>query len=235
MPRSNLPKKADNQPPANSSVKVALIGGVAVVAAALIGIVPTVASWFSPAQSVSAPSSSGIVATQVSNPAVALATATPQETATRLPTPTSTSVPVSGLMFATKIAPNGEAIDPGTSFPPDIQDIYAVFRADMTPPGLVVDAQNPKPDAYYAYLKLKEGTKDSTVGWRWYLDGQLVNEYETGIQSGASIWLQRFDYSEGGIFGSGSLTPGNYRVVFLLGGNSALSSDLIIAPLSDAP
>jgi hypothetical protein len=132
-----------------------------------------------------------------------------------------------GLLFSTKVAPNGEAIDPGTSFPANITDFYAVFRPDATPPGLVVTAENPNPDAYYAYLRGVENNSLTRFGWRWIREGETVNEYETDVTPGTTVWLQRFDYNGQGIFG-GDLKPGAYRIVILLGGNPAMSAEASI-------
>ncbi len=92
-----------------------------------------------------------------------------------------------------------------------------------------VTAGHPTPDAYYAYLKVKEDSSLSSFGWRWYRDGQAVNEHETAVQPGSEVWLQRYDYSGRGLFG-GELGPGTYTVAILLGGNPAMSAELVITP-----
>ena len=136
----------------------------------------------------------------------------------------------SPLVFATKVATNGQAIDPGKTFPRHIRDLYAVFRADMAPPGMKVNVGNPTTDAYYAYLKVKDNSPVSSFGWRWYHDGRVINEYETEVQPGDEIWLQRYDYSGDGIFGGDDLGPGTYTTGILLGGNPAMSAELTIKP-----
>jgi hypothetical protein len=136
--------------------------------------------------------------------------------------------PPSGLVFATKIATNGQAIDPGTTFPSHVKNLYAVFRPDMAPPGMRVNVDNPTTGDYYAYLKVKEDSTVSSFGWRWYHKGRVVNEYGTEVQPGDEIWLQRYNYSEDGIFGGDDLGPGSYTIVILLGGNPAMSAELTI-------
>lgn len=242
---------------ADKGVRTALIGAGAVVMAALISILPTLLNRFLPAQpppaqplavqavageatatqslphglaETAAPTATA--ASLAVTPQAATSTLPPTQAPTQAPTeaPARTPLPAGGLVFATQIAPNGEALDPGTTFPRNINDLYAVFRADATPPGLAVDTPNPKADAYYAFLKLSAGESAATIGWRWYLDGEVVNEYATDLLPGESVWLQRYDYSQGGIFGSGALPPGHYTVVFLRGGNPALSAELTITP-----
>jgi hypothetical protein len=141
----------------------------------------------------------------------------------------STSPP-SGLVFATKVATNGQAIDPGTTFPSNTKKLYAVFRADMAPPGMEVNVDNPTSGAYYAYLKVKDDSPVSSFGWRWYHKGRVVNKYETEVQPGSEIWLLRWDNSRDGIFGGDDLGPGTYTVVVLLGSNPAMSAELTIKP-----
>ncbi len=136
-----------------------------------------------------------------------------------------------GLIFASKIEANGEAIDPSTTFSQNVSDLYAVFRSDMAPPGMKINVMNPNEGAYYAYLKVNDGASVSNFGWRWYRDGQVVNEYQMEVGSGKGVWLQRWDYSGNGVFG-GELGPGTYTIVILLDGNPAMSSELIIKPLS---
>ncbi|MCB0060579.1 MAG: helix-turn-helix transcriptional regulator, partial [Caldilineaceae bacterium] len=61
-----------------------------------------------------------------------------------------------GLVFATKITPEGRALDAGTTFAPNIADLYAVFRPDSTIPGTTVNVADPDPQAHYAYLKITQ-------------------------------------------------------------------------------
>ncbi len=136
-----------------------------------------------------------------------------------------------GLIFASKIEANGKAIDPSTTFSQNVTDLYAVFRSNMAPPGMVINVMNPDEGSYYAYLKVNDGASVSNFGWRWYLDGQVVNEHQMEVTSGKGVWLQLWDYSGHGIFG-GELGPGTYTIVILLDGNPAMSSELIIKPQS---
>jgi hypothetical protein len=145
------------------------------------------------------------------------------------PSPSSRPAKPSPLVFATKVSTNGQAVDPGTTFPSHIRDLYAVFRADMAPPGMEVNVDDSTTGAYYAYLKVKDDSPVSSFGWRWYHKRRVVNEYETEVQPGDEIWLQRYDYSGDGIFG-GDLGPGTYTIVILLGGDPAMSAELTITP-----
>lgn len=140
--------------------------------------------------------------------------------------------PPRGLIFATKVEANGQAIDPNTTFLQNITDLYAVFRTGMTPPGMRINLENPKEEDYYAYLQLNDEAGLSSFGWRWYRDGQVVNEFEMDVGPGQGVWLQRYDYDGEGIF-SGELTPGTYTIVILLDGNPAMSAELIIKPVSE--
>jgi hypothetical protein len=139
--------------------------------------------------------------------------------------------PPRGLIFATKIEANGQAIDPNTTFSQNITDLYAVFPSDMVPPGMKVNVESPKEGAYYSYLKVIDETSLSSFGWRWYFYGQEVNYYEMPVNSGGkNFWLQYSDYeSPGGIF-NGKFVPGTYIIVILLDGNPAMSAELKIVP-----
>ena len=138
-------------------------------------------------------------------------------------------LPPRGLIFATKIEANGQAIDPGTIFSQNITDLYAVFRTNMAPPGMKVNVENPQEGAYYAYLQVNDAAALSSFGWHWYRDGQVVNSHEEVVGPGIGVWLQRYDYDGQGIF-SGELGPGTYTIVILLDGNPAMSAELIIKP-----
>lgn len=133
-----------------------------------------------------------------------------------------------GLVFATKIAANGLALNAGTEFPANISDLYAVYLPGMTPPGTEVNVPDPIANAYYAYLKVRGDATMASIGWRWYYEGEVVNEYQTTTKPGNTIWLQRYGYGKGGIFNGEPFCPGAYKIVILLGGNPALSSDLTI-------
>lgn len=141
--------------------------------------------------------------------------------------------PPRGLIFATKIEANGQAIDPNTTFSQNITDLYAVFPTSMAPPGMKVNVEIPKEGAYYSHLKVIDETSLSSFGWRWYRDGKEVNYYEMSTKSGKkNFWLKYSDYeSPGGIF-NGKFSPGTYTIVILLDGNPAMSAELKIVPKS---
>ncbi|NND12145.1 MAG: adenylate/guanylate cyclase domain-containing protein [Flavobacteriaceae bacterium] len=139
--------------------------------------------------------------------------------------------PPKGLVFASKIEANGKAINPGTNFSADITDLYAVFRSDLAPPGFTINADSIIPGEYYAYLKRNDDATLNEFGWRWYRDSEVVNDFEMEISNKKNIWLQRYNYSGDGVFGE--FGPGTYNIVILLDGNPALSTELIIAPISE--
>jgi len=142
--------------------------------------------------------------------------------------PPATIIPMAGLVFATKITPEGRALNPGTTFAPNIADLYAVFRPDSTIPGTVVNVDEPDPTAHYAYLRISDSPTISRLGWRWYYNGDVVNEFEMNVQPGNIVWLQCFSYENEGIFCAPPFGLGDYRIVILLGGNPALSSRIEI-------
>ncbi|NND10216.1 MAG: hypothetical protein HKN96_03315, partial [Flavobacteriaceae bacterium] len=106
--------------------------------------------------------------------------------------------------------------------------LYAVFRSNMVPPGLTINADSIVDGAYYSNLKLTEESSLSKFGWRWYRNGEVVNNFEMDIGDSKNIWLQRYNYSGDGVFGE--FGPGTYNIVILLDGNPALSTELIIDP-----
>jgi hypothetical protein len=142
--------------------------------------------------------------------------------------PSTANPATAGLVFATKITPEGRALDPGTAFAPNIADLYAVFRPDSTIPGTIVNVDDPDPAAHYAYLRISDGPTISRLGWRWYYDGEVVNEFEMDVRPGNIVWLQCFSYENDGIFCAPPFGLGEYRIVILLGGNPALSSRIVI-------
>ncbi len=137
---------------------------------------------------------------------------------------------LSGLVFATRIEANGQALDPGTTFSQDITDLYAVFLKDKAPPGMTINADNPVEGTYYSYLNVIDTTDISRIGWRWIKDGKQVNTHERNVEINENYWLQYWDYDGAGIFG-GKFSPGTYTIVILLDGNPAMSSKLVIEPL----
>lgn len=148
--------------------------------------------------------------------------------------PAGGSMKDASIVFATQIAPDGRALDPGLLFPAAISDLYAVFRPEQVPPGTRANVHNPDPSAYYAYLKVREDSVLSRLGWRWYFRGELINDFEMEVGPGSEVWLQRFEYETDGIFCNANYGPGNYRIVLLLGGNPALSSTVTIVAGSSA-
>jgi hypothetical protein len=195
---------ADNGNPQKSEgVKVALIGAAATIIAAVIA---------------------GLFALIQSRPAAPPA---PVANVNAVPSPqaTATAAPATGLMFASKIAPDGEALDAGTSFPANITDLYAVFPADAMPPGLAPFAQRAKAGAHYAYFKTSGTPALSAFGWRWLKDGKQIFEFSADPQQ-TPFWLQRYDYNGKGVFSEWG--PGTYNAVILLNGTPALSGSLTI-------
>lgn len=94
-----------------------------------------------------------------------------------------------GLIFATKVEANGQAIDPKNTFPQDITDLYAVFRTNRAPPGMKMNVENPKEGAYYAYLQINDKASLSYFGWRWKKNGKVVNKYDMKVRAGKNVWL----------------------------------------------
>lgn len=202
----------------SDGVKMALIGAAATVLVAVISGVFSLMGQGSAPPPVPAPveTPSSLPPTDTPLP--------PTETPTSVPTPTDTPAPVGGLRFATQIGPDGRAVDPDTTFPVAAQDFYAVFRPGEVPPGVAVAVENPDPNAYYAFLRPATGSNLSTFGWRWYKNGEIVNEYEADATV-VPFWLQRYAGSDGSVF-STLAGPGTYRIVILLDGNPSVSADV---------
>ena len=139
------------------------------------------------------------------------------------------STPTPGLLFASQVAANGQAIDPGNRFKQTVSEIYAVFPADMPPPGTQINVTEPEEGAYYAFLKINANSNVASIGWRWILDGDTVNEFSTEVSPNDEIWLSSYNYEQG-VFSTENLGPGTYRVIILLGGNPVVSGEMIIEP-----
>lgn len=139
----------------------------------------------------------------------------------------------SGVVFASKIEANGQAIDPGTIFADSVKNIYAVFRSNMAPPGLTINAESVIEGGYYAYLRVAEDAPLSKFGWTWYHNGEELVNYQPIAEPGEILWLHRWDTSEGGIFSNGKFSPGKYSVVILISGNPAMSGEFTIRPTSE--
>ncbi len=167
-------------------------------------------------------------------------TITPEPTATDQPPsptlePTATEIPPSptpqaGLLFASKIAANGLALDPGSEFHKGINELYAVFPAEMPLPGTMISANNQQKGSYYAFMRVEPGSSTTRIGWRWIYKGAVVNDYEMDMAPGNDIWLSYANPQEGGIFGNAPFGPGKYTIVITMGGNALISSELVILP-----
>lgn len=157
---------------------------------------------------------------------------TAAEPTTSEPTTTPPPLTASGVAFASAITATGEAIDPGTTFPAEVNRLYAVFRADSLPPGLEVAVDAPADDGYYAYLRTTDASALSTFGWRWLYEGDLVVEYEAEAAASEFFWLERFDPAETGVFGGNvaatGLGPGRYTVEFTVSGNALFEESFTI-------
>ena len=135
-----------------------------------------------------------------------------------------------GLLFASKIAANGLALDPGSEFEVGITDLYVVFPAGMAPPGTFISVDNPQPGSYYAFLQVEQGNSLSRIGWRWIYEGTVVNEYEMDVAAGNDIWLSYSNPQGGAIFAAAPFGAGKYTIVVTLGGNPLIRADLLIRP-----
>ncbi len=100
----------------------------------------------------------------------------------------------------------------------------------MAPPGMEVNVDGLINDTYYTFVKVKDDSPVSSFGWRWYHKGRIVTELKMPVQPEDEIWLQRYDHSKDGIFGSDDLDPGTYTIALLLGGNPAMTAELTIKP-----
>jgi hypothetical protein len=154
-------------------------------------------------------------------------TSTPEPTATEQP-PSPT--PPAGLLFASKIAANGLALDPGSEFQTGITDLYAVFPAGMTLPGTFISADNPQVGSYYAFMRVKPDSDISQIGWRWLYQGAVVNEYEMDVAPGNDFWLSYANPQNGGIFGTAPFGVGKYTIAITMGGSPIISGELVIRP-----
>jgi hypothetical protein len=217
---------ADEQTPKpgmSEQVKVALIGGAATVCVGLLsGIFTLMSREPSPVPPTATPLP--VVQTTVVPPTIE----TPVQ-----PTPTTVAVqqPITetGFLFATQITPDGVALDPGRTFAPDVKQIYAVFQPNRTPRGLQVSHSAPQANHYYAYLEPVDERAPVTIGWRWFFQGDLVNEYETTTDAGY-LWLSVFSQGTNGLF-EGALGPaGVYDVSITLAGNPVLHTELRAEP-----
>lgn len=212
----------------STAIIIAVIGALATILAACVtGFFGLLQYVVTKATEPTAAAQVGI--TSLSTPE-ALSTAAPQLTPTSAPTSRPSPTPSPGLLFATKIAADGKAIDPGSRFSANISEIYAVFPAASVPPGMLINVAEPDEEGYYAFMKVNNANTIKTVGWRWIYQGKTVNDYQVIVAPGDVIWLNFFNYNPGGIFGNDDFGPGTYKVVITLGDDPALSGDLIIEP-----
>jgi hypothetical protein len=220
---------ADEQTPKpgmSDSVKVALIGAAATV---LVGLISGIFALMSREPSLVPPTATPLPVVQTTViPPTSETLAQPTVTAiTRQQPITST-----GFLFATQITPDGIALDPAITFTPDVEQIYAVFQAGRTPRGLQVSHPAPQADYYYAYLEPVDEKAPVTIGWRWFFEGELVNEYETTTDTGY-LWLSVFSQGANGLF-EGVLGPaGVYEVAITIAGNPVLHAELLVEPSAD--
>jgi hypothetical protein len=214
---------ADEQTPKrgmSEQVKVALIGGAATVFVGLLsGIFTLMSREPSPMPPTATP------------PPVIQTTVVPPTLAQSTPTTIAAEQPITGtgFLFATQITPDGIALDPGATFPSSVKQIYAVFQPNRTPRGMQVSHPSPQADRYYAYLEPVDERAPVTIGWRWFFQGDLVNEYETTTDAGY-LWLSVFSQGTNGLF-EGALGPaGVYHVSITLAGNPVLQTELRAEP-----
>jgi hypothetical protein len=232
-------KRPEDQGPGNSSnkghsdqVKAAIIGATATVVVALISgifaLIQRAPTAPPPPTSVATPAATG-----PSEP-LTLTVAAESDVATMTPQPTATifaavAITDTGIAFASRISPDGIALDPGLRFSPDTKTIYVVFRPGRTPPGLQVSHPAPTAEHYYAYLEAAERLTPRSVGWQWYYQDQLVNEYETEMGAGY-VWLMVQSRSSSGLFEGILGEVGVYDVYITIAGNPGLHSQLHIEP-----
>ena len=133
------------------------------------------------------------------------------------------------LQFASRVAPDGMALDPGLTFSAEVIDLYAVFSPKAPLAGTQINVDTPDPNGRYAFLKLPADGTVSRIGWRWYYNGAVINEYEMDVKPGSIVWLQKFRYEGSGIFNDNPpFGRGQLRIVLLLGGNPSMSATVTI-------
>lgn len=229
------------------AIVIAAIGAIATIVTACItgffGMLPSLVDRVAEArsqQAVSSPTTTLALAAVAPSATAPLPTVTftLEPTATTTPTlapsptdpPTPTPTPLPPLLFASKVAANGQALDPGAAFKGGITELYAVFPAGMAPPGTVLSEENPDDGAYYAFLRPDPDRPITRIGWRWIFEGEVVNEYEMDVTDGSDFWLSSFNYEPGGLFGNQQFPYGTYTVVILLGGNPSASGEVVVEP-----
>jgi hypothetical protein len=193
------------QPQKNEAIKIALIGALATLGAAVIA---------------------GVFGLLQSRPAQTEGE-TRQMPATAAALPTARFVVP--MLFASKIAPDGEAIDPADTFSTTVTDLYVVFPESAMPAGLTPHTENPVAGAYYAHFKRNGVSPINTFGWRWLKDGKQLVEFFAD-PTAPPFFLKRFDYNGKGIFGEWG--AGDYTVVILVNGTPMYSGHLHITESS---
>lgn len=182
------------QPQKSEAVRIALIGALSTLGAAVI------AGVFGMLQAQSR-----------ETPAVVAASPTARH-----------SVP---MLFASKIAADGEALDPADTFSTTVTDLYVVFPESAMPPGFAPNSENPRAGAYYAHFKRDGAMPVNTFGWRWLKGGEQLFEFFADPAT-PPFFLKRYDYNGKGIFGEWG--AGNYTVVILVNGAPMYSGHLHI-------
>ncbi len=142
---------------------------------------------------------------------------------------------VTPFKFATRIAPNGLALDPSNEIRMGATSIFAAFSPQFVLPGTQISVAGPDPSAYYSFLKVVDilpdaaGQRSVQLGWQWFRSGKKVYEFDMKITEGHTIWLNAFDYSAGGIFeGNEGLGRGEYQVVIMIAGNPTCDASFIV-------
>ena len=129
--------------------------------------------------------------------------------------------------FATKIMPDGKALDPTNVVDVGVTDLYAVFSPMHPLLGTEVAVDAPDPEAYYAFLKLNYVYKQ--MGWKWFLEGETVMEFEMDVKRYSVVWLNAYRYSGTGIFGGEDrLQRGVYSILVTVSGNPLVTSTLSV-------
>jgi hypothetical protein len=228
-----LEEHALNKKGVSDQVKVALIGATATV---LVALISGAFALIQRAPARPTPVPTGVATPEATAPAEVMpvtvaagsdgATMTTETTATVV---AAVAITDTGVAFASRISPDGVALDPGTRFSPDTKTIYVVFRPGRTPPGLQVSHPAPTAEHYYAYLEAAERLVPRSVGWQWYYQDQLVNEYETEIGSGY-VWLMVQSQGNRGLFEGILGGVGVYDVYITIAGNPGLHAQLQIEP-----
>ena len=218
------------QPSLSDPVKVALIGASATILVALIS------GFFAlmGRQPAAAPPTSTATATVQATATVAPATVAPTaatqvEPTSNAPLSAPLTISIAGFLFASQITPDGIALDPGLSFPPETNTIYAVFRPDRTPPGIQVSHRAASAQNYYAFLETSGEKAPPSIGWQWFYQDKLVNEYETEIGSGY-FWLSVHALNNQGLFEGVLGEAGVYQVLITVAQNPVLQSKIQVTP-----